>query len=356
MTKAMWGIPFVLALTEIGLAGSACRQKSGTEPEALASALSSDSVTLSVVLPPGADPASFVLLANGALTLDDRAIVSTPIVNMGNAGTRVGNDARTAAISSSSKVTILDRAVISNRIDTSVPIQASSSSRIAGPINVQATFTPPVVRTIAVNFPGSADVDVILPSGHVASPSPGRYRTITLSPGARLKLRSGTYYAETIDVEPQAILDLDEQHGPVVIYVKQPFIFRGSIATNTAGPNFLVGVTGSGVLDLESPFSGTIIAPSATLIFGTGSTTHTGAFFAQNIEVQPGVVIQFHASTAIPRCDDGNACTGRDILTGGVASAKIQSCSASRKAIRRLSSVRTAPLRLGAVRMIAMRN
>ena len=271
---------------------------------------------LNMVVPRGSAVGTFVLAANGSLLLDDRSVVSAPVSNLGAAGTNVGADAHASGISSQSTLTVRDRAVISGPINVTAPIQASSTSHVTGPVNTHAVLTPPQQQTVTVQFPAGDIQDEILQPSQVASAAPGRYGAMTVNSGAHLHLASGTYYAETIDVEPQAFLDLDERLGPVVIYVNQPFAFRGSVTTNVAGPNLLIGVVGSGTISIASSFQGTILAPNASLLLGTGGLTHTGAFFAHDIEVQPGVTVVFHASAGLPACDDGNACTGRDVLQG----------------------------------------
>jgi MYXO-CTERM domain-containing protein len=271
---------------------------------------------LSMVVPRGGTVGAFVLAANGSLLLDDRSVVSAPVSNLGATGTNVGVDAHAGAISSQSTLTLRDRAAVSGPVNVTGPLQASSTSHVTGSVNTHAVLTPPQQQNLTVQFPAGDIQDEILQPAQVASAPPGRYGAMTVNAGAHLHLASGTYYAETIDVEPQAFLDLDERLGPVVIYVNQPFAFRGTVTTNVAGPNLLIGVVGSGTISIESPFQGTILAPNASLLLGTGGLTHTGAFFAHDIEVEPGVTIVFHASAGLPACDDGNACTERDVLQG----------------------------------------
>jgi hypothetical protein len=286
--------------------------------ETRGSALVSRNATLNLVVPAGANVATFALAANGSLTLGDRAVIGAPISNVGGTGTSIGNDARTAAVSSVSTLTVGDRTVVNGPVNTTGAIQASPSSTITGPVNTHAVLTPASVRSLNVLFPSADTSDVTVAPDQTASAGPGRYGAMSIQTRARLRLRTGTYYLESLTIEPQAILDLDEQSGPVVIYVNAPFAFRGSIVTNKPGPNVLIGVVGPGTVTIESPFQGTIVAPSATLSFSVGNLTHTGAFFARDIALQRGVSIVFHASVGLPGCDDGNACTGRDTLQGGV--------------------------------------
>jgi MYXO-CTERM domain-containing protein len=307
------------ALLVVVLVGG-CRAGAKESAESKHSALvfSGRTAQLDLVVPAGTDVAGFVLAANGALLVDDRAVVSASMSNLGSSGTNVGADAHTASIWTASTLTLRDRAIVTGAINTTVAISAMTTSHVSGVTNTHATLVPPAVHTLFVSYPAGDAIDINLEPSQSSAPSPGRYGALTVKFGAHVHLRSGTYYLESLDVEPQGFMDLDERSGPVVIYVNQPFIFRGTITTNLLGPtDLMIAVLGSGALTIESPFQGTVVAPHAHLSLGIGGSKHTGAFFAQDIEVQPGVTISFHPSAAIPRCDDGNACTGRDVLQAG---------------------------------------
>src|SRR5437763_16601066 len=83
-----------LSLFIVATLGCAERPRPDDVVTTRTSALTSRTATLNLVVPAGRDVAEFVLAANGALSLDDRATVAAPISNMGGAGTHVGADAR----------------------------------------------------------------------------------------------------------------------------------------------------------------------------------------------------------------------------------------------------------------------
>jgi MYXO-CTERM domain-containing protein len=312
-----WFIGVGLSLT----AGTACERRSAADDavQVVSSALTARSATLQIATPRNSDPSTFVLAASGSLVLEDRAVVNAPISNLGPAGTSVGVDARTAAISTLSALTLRDRALVAGSVATTVPVQAAPTASITGPVDTHAVLTPATVTTISVTFPVGDAPDVNVEPDQSASRPPGRYGAVSVKSRASLALRGGTYYFESLGLEPQATLALDEAAAPVVIYVNQGLTFRGAIASNAPASNLLIGVIGTGFVSIETAFQGTLIAPNASVVLGTGQTplVHRGAFYARDIRVPPEVTVQLGVSSAFPRCNDGNVCTGRDVLVDG---------------------------------------
>ncbi|HEY5449839.1 MAG TPA: hypothetical protein VIQ54_13885 [Polyangia bacterium] len=282
------------------IALASCRTQSGESETVAASALTATTATITVSVPRNIDVGGCVLAAGNSVTLFDRSVVSDPICNVGGGGTTIGVDARTAAVLTRSALVTRDRAFVNGKVETTVAVQKAPTSTIVGPIDTHATFDPVGTETRTVVFPAAPDVDVTLVPDQIASRDPGRYRNLTIATRARLNLRSGTYYFESMGViEPQAVIALDERSGPVVIYVKQPFVFRGAVVSNIGQPDWLIGVTGTGTVSIEAPFQGSILAPGCRIVIGTGETSHSGAFAARDIELQPGVRVTFRPSSEL---------------------------------------------------------
>jgi hypothetical protein len=117
--------------------------------------------------------------------------------------------------------------------------------------------------------------------------------------------------AATSGAVSQGVLDIDNRGGPVYFYLRQGLTFRGRIAErNPSLPNMLFVVLGGGAMPIEAPFRGTLVAPNASLTLATvGAAGHTGAFYAQSIEVAPDVVVHFRPFTR-PDCGDPTGCLG----------------------------------------------
>ena len=311
--RATWTVLFALT------AALACSRKAEQDVTTYAVALTARTSTMTFSFPAGVNQSQLAVAANGSLLIRDRANIGGPISNIGTVATSSGNDARLRDVWSQTTVVLGDRTTVTGTVRSAGSIQRSPSVVITGQALANINIGPFVTRTINVTFPDAADVDAILQPDQTKSIDPGRYRTVQVNARARLKLRTGTYYAETLQIEPTGILDVDDSSGPVVLYLAQPFTFRGIVITGPSGtPDVFFGVVGSGVVTIEAPFIGTVLAPSAKIMLGTGGASHTGAFFARDVELQPDVRIVQRASAALPTCDDGNACTARDVLTAGV--------------------------------------
>src|SRR5262249_19508969 len=102
-------------------------------------------------------------------------------------------------------------------------------------------------------------------------------------------LVAGTYYMDSLDMEPQSRFAIDTRNGNVTIYVRTAFIYRGS--TLFTGPNdrLLIAYLGSASPALDRSFDGTLIAPNSSVRLGVGAPPYTGAVFAQSLLLDPDV-------------------------------------------------------------------
>jgi hypothetical protein len=75
---------------------------------------------------------------------------------------------------------------------------------------------------------------------------------------------------------------------------RSPFLLDGQ---SSALATVYLGLLTNGSVLIETAFNGTLLAPSASVSFGIGSgTTHRGLFFARNIELRPGTIVECAAS------------------------------------------------------------
>lgn len=306
-----------MLLVLASLPAANCHNRSPDPLDTARTPLMGGSVTLELIFPPTRDATTLALVANGHLLLADRSVVTGAVSNMGDRGTAVGVEARTGDIVTKSTLTLSPRSVVDGRIETTTPIRQDPSGRIFGETNLQARLSPPRRRSLQVIFPTSLEGDIVLEPGQSRTAMPGRYGVVSVKSDARLRLHAGTYYADTWAVEPGAVLEVDQSQGPVTVYVSQPFAFRGSLLNSAPISRFILGVVGPGTISVDTPFHGTILAPDATLILGGQAARHRGAFVARNIEVRPGVLVMLQPGLPFPDCDDGNACTARDVVVDG---------------------------------------
>jgi hypothetical protein len=114
---------------------------------------------------------------------------------------------------------------------------------------------------------------------------PGPYTNV--STRGVLTLEAGKYFMDRFEVHREGVLELDTTGGPVIVFVRQEFRVSGTV--EGAADHFLVGFLASDQdarARVETPFSGTIVAPTATLELGAlAHGEHRGSFFAKNLEV-----------------------------------------------------------------------
>jgi hypothetical protein len=256
---------------------------------------------LTFPLPPGTQVTQFAAVASDRLDPRDRSKSDSPIANMGTQPLSTGTDCVFPALYSRSSITLNDRTHINGLVKTGGTLTRRNNVVVTGPVTEHAAFDPPVTFRREVVFPPGPGTDVLLEPDQQATIPPGRYGLVRVKSRAKLFLSTGAYFIDTLEVlEPQAQLVLDELNGSVQMYVLQPFAFRGAIVSNKPIPELLIGVINGGALRLESPFTGTIIAPKADLVIGSvPGNIQSGAFFAKTIEIQPDVQLVRHPSPGL---------------------------------------------------------
>ncbi len=315
-----------------------------TEPDLAVqtSALSSGppTITLTVAVPPGRTADEIGLGATRSLTLGDRSMAGRAapgpdqtldalITNTGTGTTRIGNDAHVGDILSKGPVTLGDRAGVEGFVRSGGSIGLGNGAYVVGSKLANATFAAPLTRSWSVTLPTQIRPDVALEPDQQGSAAPGRYRKLVVKSRATLTLSAGTYFVETLQLEPQGTLKLDQSAGPVRLYVTSTLIYRGNvIAADGADPRLFVGYTSSNALALEAPFKGTLVAPNASVRLATLPVPHKGRFFGRDIVTDAATVLELTpradcGDPLIPdgsTCTDGNACTANDRCQSGVCS------------------------------------
>jgi hypothetical protein len=162
-----------------------------------------------------------------------------------------------------------------------------------------------------VSYPAQTVGAVDVEPGLLQTIAPGRYDTVRVASRATLKLSSGSYYLSTLQLEPQAIVSLDQDKGPVIIYATQSVQLRGSFPPVVGTtPDVAVVYLGTSTVYLETPFSGTLIAPNANITLRSVSPAHEGFFFGNSLFVDPGAQVKYRPPLAIL-----GAAAGTDLST-----------------------------------------
>ena len=254
-------------------------------------------------LAPDSTSGELGVLATQDLVIRDRAEVQQSsgalgiVANTGTGFSEVGSEARIGTLWVKGNVTIRSRAFIGGPAYIGGTLDKQDPITIGGgrqPITNSGTPT----ATWTVTFPTVMGPNHDLQPGTTRSLSQGRYGDIAVKSGARLNLQTGTYYFESLTLEPQAILNLNNSGGTVVIYVRGQITHRGTLAYAGSTSDLLIGSFSTDAVRLESEFNGSIIAPYGTIVLGTANgATHDGAFVAKNVEVQAGARVRHKETT-----------------------------------------------------------
>jgi hypothetical protein len=247
--------------------------------------------------------------AVGTIEIDDRASLriqgSAAFAMIGNSGggtADIGVQAQVGTILTKGSVFLRSRSTVNgNVVAIGSVTKQDATPVVTGTISQNASvILPPGPTLSGVTFPGTTSASVDLEPGVARSLLPGSYADIAVKSGATLTLTAGTYFANSLDLEPQSRLSLDQTAGPIQVFVRDNIIDRGEMAMIGGSPAaFLLGYAGTSTLFVQAPFpGGTVIAPNASVtVTSLGATAFMGQLFARNIEIQPDAVF---TCTSIP--------------------------------------------------------
>jgi hypothetical protein len=249
---------------------------------------------LSVALP------GLPLFAQGTLAIDDdvRVVTSSnapaPIANGGSGQTTIGVTADTGDVFSAGPVWLRDRSRVDGNVVTSEKVTFQNEVTVTGSVSQGAAVKLPDFSGCTASFPALTE-NVNLEPDQTRSIDPGAYASVTAKSRSSLLLRSGIYYLDSLGIEPQARVVLDQSAGPVFLLIRNQFDPKGSFRDSTGAlTNAFVTVFGTQSVVMESAYRGTIVAPNAAVTFRGLTPGLTGAVFARDIEVSPrgSVVLQ----------------------------------------------------------------
>jgi hypothetical protein len=263
--------------------------------------LTSTILTLSLPLPPDTHPDTVALGAAGSLRVNDRSSVRSAtnvpslISNLGATDTNIGVGAVVGNTWTKALLTLRERATISGFLSTQGGMQPpQNQTLITGGMFSTTVPLIPAIASWSVTVPSTSLGNRVLAPDAVLAISPGRFGAVTVNSRATLQLGAGTYFFDSLDLEPQALMAADAAVGPVLIYVQGGLIMRGRITVkNGNAGDLLLAATGTTSISLEAPFRGTLVAPNAFVALAslTGAE-HIGSFFGKSIEVHQGTVVR----------------------------------------------------------------
>jgi hypothetical protein len=235
------------------------------------------------------------LFASGQLLLGDRVQVLAEgsafgtAMSTGGDQTRLGNDADVGDLFTLPSVVLLDRFEVHGTLHHGADVQLGNNVVVASTVS-DNDFDAPDLPVIPA-FQGGAAIH--LEPDTTATRAPGSYGDVIVKSRARLVLSPGVYTFTSLQVEPDAIVEVPAD-GSVQIFVRDSITYRGRVLASSGAPApVLLGYAGSADVKLEAPFWGVALAPNARLVLETAGTDapgrqHRGRFYARSLDVRAG--------------------------------------------------------------------
>jgi hypothetical protein len=279
---------------------AACSQaENPRKSEALGSAAQAVTVikSIKVELAPGAALGSVALGAADSLRVADRSFVKQGagwplLTNAGSTQTELGSDSQTGPFRSLASVSLRERARVNGDLTTGGTVTKQNGVVITGTELSHALLTPATVLERSIAFPDGVSY-TREPDQAPLSLAPGAYGAVTIKSRSALSLSPGIYTFASLGLEPQAELRLSTAAGPIIVYVRDTWDFKGSLVHAGDPAQVFVGVLGSAPLSLESPFAGTVVAPNASLRMAPANKVFSGSLFAKQLLVEAETTVNY---------------------------------------------------------------
>lgn len=157
--------------------------------------------------------------------------------------------------------------------------------------------------------------------------APGSYESLTLPPGATIRLDPGTYFFDSLVISEGATLEINNAPGLVYVWVRRRLTIAGTMREYSLLPSTLFGYEGRDSPTISTAFQGTLVAPNAVISLPASARPHSGAFFGRAIQIADHASIEHRtfAGWEILFSDVGGLC-GRCAL---VADASSRRCCAT---------------------------
>lgn len=242
-------------------------------------------------------------LEDGVNAYDASGYASVSAVNAGKVN-RIGVASQVQNVWSDGDVTLANDAVVHGSLWTSGEFFSQAGAKVLGNITEFADLSATQSVSWSVDFPSNSHPPISITAAQVLSP--GHYPEYDIKTAAQLDLSNGTYTFDAMIVEPGATLNIDNRQGPVFVYLRDGFTFRGNINPAVMKANVLFGSAGTSPVIIDSAFTGIVFAPQTSITLATVPTQHTGAFFGQSIIARKNTAILLNA------LDSSNFCTASD--------------------------------------------
>jgi len=159
---------------------------------------------------------------------------------------------------------------------------------------VQATIPYQGFASGTIDFTGVAQTSVgIEPDQARTYLAPGKYWNYTIKARSPIQFRAGDYYFNSLNCDV-CTFEINASAGPVRIYVANSLLWTGTLSYVSGGPSrLMLAYLGTNGVAINGAFSGTILAPNASLTLAQTNKTLTGMFLARSMTVHQYSTIRF---------------------------------------------------------------
>lgn len=201
----------------------------------------------------------------------------------GGAGLTAEPDAELQDVWSPGLINLRDRVSVHGNVSGPSYVPGNNVA-LTGEYRPDVLFGPSKILTFAWELPTTPTGSVLLEPDQVQTIAPAAYDIIRVKSRSKLKLSSGVYRSSSFEVEPQAVIEVDQSGGPVWVIVDQAVHWRGRIVDAHGGDAFLGLFTlASQPSYLEAHFDGVFLSPSGQLTLRATSEPHRGFFYADTL-------------------------------------------------------------------------
>lgn len=253
-----------------------------------------------------------VVVASNQVSIEDRAELlqgagHAALANTGTGVTRIGRDARVGTVWSAGQVELRDGAHVFGDVHTTRALQPPSTATVHGTIDIGAGNARSESIELTVPTATGTPVREALEPNVTRDLAAGVYSLISAKRDSVVRLGSGSYHVQELDLQAGSALRVDGRCGPVTLYVSTRVAIKGAVELAGPAERLTIVYTGSQDVFLETAFTGTVIAPNAHVVLA--SAEHRGSIVGRDVTVRPAAKLQ-HAR-ALPLVSA--ACSGEAI-------------------------------------------
>jgi hypothetical protein len=259
--------------------------------------------SLTIALPDNLVPQGVPIFATRSLTIKDRVRVHSKwsgygtVIATGTTQSNIGLDATTGSVISKPAVIVGARTRVEGSLKSSGAVTFGQGALATGTVQANTPLGPLRSSTFPTAVPARAFGNQDVQPDTTVTLAPGGYGFLAVKSRAQVHLSAGAYSFDSLQVESQGKLVIDDAAGPVVVHVRGTVTYRGTIVEKTDPASndvdLLIIAYGSTTSFVEAPYKGTLFVPSGSLTLQPlNGAQHFGAFFARNLLVEAGVIIR----------------------------------------------------------------